>query len=261
MEATSGGGGGGDTDQKKKQGKMHALHKKVIKPLFGKNHPPQEYSQSQDMAEDKDIKDVTGEEIKTNQSRKEKEEQIKGQLEGEVKKTVKTTVRAKFEGEMMRWKEANLKRVRGSSEIIQSSVAKDILTKEQEITRLQIENKQMKEDTESYKRLKSKYLKLHEEKMELLEKLEERDAQVKMLSQVTVEYPTVKRSLSAGELRSPDDSKTEIYQLRKVIEDKETKINMKLQSFEKVASGNTDLGQQVVKLKEQLKATQVCYYQ
>ena len=64
MEAASG-SGGGDTEQKKKQGKMHALHKKVIKPLLGKNHPPQEYSQSQDMAEDKDIEGVTGDTIKT----------------------------------------------------------------------------------------------------------------------------------------------------------------------------------------------------
>ena len=120
---------------------------------------------------------------------------------------------------------------------------------------------------EAHKRLKSKFLKLHEEKMELLEKLEERDTQVKTLrdkvSQVTVEYPTVEHSLSAGELQSPDDPKAEIYQLKKVIEDKEKKIDnltVQLQSFEKVASGNTDLGQQVVKLKEQLKAAQVCYY-
>ena len=111
---------------------------------------------------------------------------------------------------------------------------------------------------EAHKRLKSKYLKLHEQKMELLEKLEERNVQVKTVCdkvfQVTVEYPTMERSLSAEELQSPDNPKAaEIYQLRKVIEDKENKIDnltVQLQSFEKV----------VVKLKEQLKAAQVCYY-
>ena len=68
--------------------------------------------------------------------------------------------------------------------------------------------------------------------------------------------------MSTGDL-SPDDPKAENRNLRKVIEEKDMEIdNLKVQlrSFQAVASGNMSLGEENARLKDRLKAAQVCEY-
>lgn len=111
----------------------------------------------------------------------------------------------------------------------------------------------------AFRRLKNKFLSMHSEKTQLLEKLEARDAEVKELregNRPPVEYPDVQRSLSTGEPLSPEDPMTEVHRLRSVLDDKEKKIqnlNMQLKSFQEVASVNADLEEQIAQLKKQLQ--------
>ena len=125
------------------------------------------------------------------------------------------------------------------------------------------------QEPKALKDLKGKYLLLHGEKMQLLEKLEERDAQLQQLREESlpekddrppVSHPEVERSLSTDDL-SPADSKAEIRILRKVIEEKDLKIdnlNVQLRAFDAVASGNMSLGEEIAELKDKLQAAQVC---
>ena len=128
---------------------------------------------------------------------------------------------------------------------------------------------QQQAGSRALKDLKAKYLLLFDEKLQLLEKLEQRDTQLQQLHEETlperdgrppVSHPDVERSLSTGDL-SPDDPKAEVKKLRKVIEEKDMKIdnlNVQLRSFEVVASGNMSLGEEIAKLKDKLEAAQVC---
>ena len=133
------------------------------------------------------------------------------------------------------------------------------------------------------KELKAKYLAIHAEKMDLitnknqlvaekdqlLEKLEERDNQLKQLREEILargdgpptEHPNVERSLSMGSIQSPDDPKAEVKRLREVLEERETKIHnltMQLKTFEAVAGDKASLETDIVELKEQLQEAQVC---
>ena len=120
---------------------------------------------------------------------------------------------------------------------------------------------------EALKGLKRNYLKIHDEKLQLLQKLEERDAELKELRTANAtgektqkDYPSVERSLSIGEVMSPEDPRAEVDRLRHVIEEKEMKVdnlNMQLQSFQKQAKENVDLSQQIAGLMEELMAMKV----
>ena len=137
----------------------------------------------------------------------------------------------------------------------------------------------------AFKDLKAKYLQVVDEKLQLLaerdqllgerkqllEKLADRDIELKQLREETlperdgrppVSHPDVERSLSMGDL-SPDDPTAENRKLRKMIEEKDMEIdNLKVQlkSFEAVASGNMSLREENARLKDRLKAAQVCEY-
>ena len=128
-------------------------------------------------------------------------------------------------------------------------------------------------EAKAFKDLKAKYLQVVDEKYTLLSereqlvvKLEQRDLGLyeenlpKRDDRPPVSHPDVERSLSTGDL-SPDDPKAEVKKLRKVIEEKDMKIdNLKVQlrSFEAVASGNMSLGVEIAGLKDKLEAAQVC---
>ena len=116
------------------------------------------------------------------------------------------------------------------------------------------------------KRLRANYLKVNEEKILLLEQLEERDAQIKRYRDelAVKDAPpaplNVQRSLSAGEAESLEDPKAEVRRLGNALKEKEVEVdNLKVQldSFQEVASGNMDLGKEVVELKKQLKESEV----
>ncbi len=118
------------------------------------------------------------------------------------------------------------------------------------------------------KRLRANYLKVNEERILLLEQLEERDAQIKRYrDEVAVKDAppdtlsiNVQRSLSAGEAESLEDPKAQVRHLENALEEKEVEIdNLKviLDSFQEVASGNMDLGKEVVELKKQLRESEV----
>ena len=104
--------------------------------------------------------------------------------------------------------------------------------------------------------------------MQLLEKLEERDAQLQQLREESlrerddrppVSHPDVERSLSTGDV-SPDDPKAEIRKLRKVIEEKDVKMEnlyVQLRSFDAVASAKTSLEKEIAQMKTQLEAAKV----
>ena len=134
-----------------------------------------------------------------------------------------------------------------------------------------------------FQRMRNKYLLVHDEKMrllderekflnerqELLEKLEERDAQLMKLRRETLvrgnrrssDHPDVERSLSVGDLMSPDDPKAEVVRLRKVVDDQDKKIHnleVQLKSFEAVASSKANLEEEIAKLKGQLESSRVC---
>ena len=120
----------------------------------------------------------------------------------------------------------------------------------------------------AFQRLKTKYLSTVEEKMQLLEKLEERDNQLKVLreeklakgEESTANYPDVMRSLSVGDAQSPADPRAEVDRLRGVLEDREKKIHnlqVQLNSFQQVASGNVTLEEQIIQLKGKLEASEV----
>ena len=80
------------------------------------------------------------------------------------------------------------------------------------------------------------YISTVEEKMQLLEKLEERDNQLKVLreeklekgEESTTNYPDVMRSLSVGDAQSPADSRAEVDRLRGVVEDREKIHNLQV---------------------------------
>ena len=120
---------------------------------------------------------------------------------------------------------------------------------------------------EAQKRLKRNYLKIHDEKLQLLQKLEERDAELKELRTANAtgektqkDYPSVERSLSVGEVKSPEDPRAEVDRLRRVIEEKEVKVdnlNIQLQTFQEQAEENVTLSQQIAGLMEELKAMKV----
>ena len=117
------------------------------------------------------------------------------------------------------------------------------------------------------KRLKKNYLKLLDEKLQLLQKLEERDAELKELRTANAtgektqkDYPSVEHSLSAGEVTSPKDPRAEVYHLRHVIEEKDMKLDnldMQLQMFQEQAEENINLSQQIAGLKEELRTMKV----
>ncbi len=116
------------------------------------------------------------------------------------------------------------------------------------------------------KRLRANYLKVNEEKILLLEQLEERDAQIKRYQDelVAKDAPpaplNVQRSLSAGEVESLEDSKAEVRRLGNALKKKEVEIDnleVQLDSFQEVASGNMDLGKEVLELKKQLRVSEV----
>ena len=101
--------------------------------------------------------------------------------------------------------------------------------------------------------LKPQYL----EKMQLLEKLEERDNQLKALRE---EELTAIHLLSVWDAQSPADSRAEVDRLRGVLEDREKKIHnlqVQLNSFQQVASGNVTLEEQIIQLKGKLEASEV----
>ena len=124
------------------------------------------------------------------------------------------------------------------------------------------------QEPKALRELKAKYLLLHGEKMQLLEKLEERDAQLQQLREESlrerddrppVSHPDVERSLSTGDV-SPDDPKAEIRKLRKVIEEKDVKMEnlyVQLRSFDAVASAKTSLEKEIAQMKTQLEAAKV----
>ena len=61
---------------------------------------------------------------------------------------------------------------------------------------------------------------------------------------------------------SPEDPRAEVHRLREVVDDKEKKIHnltMQLKTFEDVASGNIDLGEEVVELKAKLQSYEVLH--
>ena len=125
-----------------------------------------------------------------------------------------------------------------------------------------------------FKDLKAKYLQLMDEKIKLtperdqLLNLADRDVELKLLHEETlpergdrppVSHPDVERSLSTGDL-SPDDPKAEVKQLRKVIEEKDVKMEnlyLQLRSFHAVASTKTSLEKEIAQMKLQLEAAQV----
>ena len=120
----------------------------------------------------------------------------------------------------------------------------------------------------AFQRLKTQYLSTVEEKMQLLEKLEERDNQLKVLreeklekgEESTANYPDVMRSLSVGDAQSPADPRAEVDRLRGVLDDREKKIHnlqVQLNSFQQVASGNVTLEEQIIQLKGKLEASEV----
>ena len=138
-------------------------------------------------------------------------------------------------------------------------------------------------EVKAFKDLKAKYLQLVDEKMkltperdqllaekkQLLEKLADRDIELKQLREdilperddrPPVSHPDVEQSLSTGDL-SPDDPKAEIRKLRKVIKEKDVKMEMmdvQLRSFDAVASTKTSLEKEIAQMKMQLEAAQVC---
>ena len=120
----------------------------------------------------------------------------------------------------------------------------------------------------AFQRLKTQYLRMLEEKMQLLDKLEKRDNQLKALreeklakgEESTANYPDVMRSLSVGDAQSPADPRAEVDRLRGVLDDREKKIHnlqVQLNSFQQVASGNATLEEQIVQLKGKLEASEV----
>ena len=120
----------------------------------------------------------------------------------------------------------------------------------------------------TFQRLKTQYLSTLEEKMQLLEKLEERDNQLKVLreeklekeEESTANYPDVMHSLSVGDTQSPADPRAEVDRLRGVLDDRENKIynlQVQLNSFQQVASGNVTLEEQIIQLKRKLEASEV----
>ena len=120
--------------------------------------------------------------------------------------------------------------------------------------------------------LRKSYLKLHTEKMNLLDKLEARDEELKQLrDQKAVAndtHPNVTRSISADGILSPDDPKVEVVRLREVVENKQSKIEsleVQLRSFQTVASERVrlqghsqDQSRTVMGLKKELEAAKVC---
>ena len=123
--------------------------------------------------------------------------------------------------------------------------------------------KEGKEPTDAFARLKKNYLALHAERTQLLEKLEERDKQLKELrEEQPTYYPNVQRSLSMGEVLSPEDPRAEVGRLQEVLQDKEKKIHnlgMQLKSLEAAMSGGADHASRelIQQLQERLKAAEV----
>ena len=131
------------------------------------------------------------------------------------------------------------------------------------------------QEAKAFKDLKAKYLQVVDEKLQLLAERDQLLGEKKQLPEIETElkqlhlperpsisHPEVERSLSTGDL-SPEDPKAEIRKLRKVIEEKDVEIDnfkVQLRSFEAVASGNKSLGEQNARLKDKLKAAQVCEY-
>ncbi len=118
------------------------------------------------------------------------------------------------------------------------------------------------------KRLRANYLKVNEERILLLEQLEERDAQIKRYRDELAAKNTppdtsslnVQRSLSAGDAESLEDPKAEVRCLKNSLKEKEVEVDnlkVQLQSFQEVASGNMDPGKEVLELKKQLKESEV----
>ncbi len=116
------------------------------------------------------------------------------------------------------------------------------------------------------KRLRTNYLKVNEERIFLIAQLEERDAQIKRYRDelAVKDAPpaplNVQRSLSAGEAESLEDPKAEVRRLGNALKEKEVEVdNLKVQldSFQEVASGNMDLGKEVLKLKKKLRESEV----
>ena len=128
-------------------------------------------------------------------------------------------------------------------------------------------------EARAFKNLKAKYLQVVDEKLQLLAERDQLLGEKKQLPEIEtgltqlhlpdgppVSHPDVERSLSTEDL-SPDDPKAEIRKLRKVIEEKDMEIDnfrVQLKSFEAVASGNMSLREENARLKDRLKAAQVC---
>ena len=120
----------------------------------------------------------------------------------------------------------------------------------------------------AFQRLKTQYLRMLEEKMQLLDKLEKRDNQLKALreeklakgEESTANYPDVMHLLSVGDTQSPADPRAEVDRLRGVLDDREKKIHnlqVQLNSFQQVAIGNATLEEQIIQLKGKLEASEV----
>ena len=121
--------------------------------------------------------------------------------------------------------------------------------------------------------LRENFLKVHAEKMDLLEKLGARDEELKQLRDqkagVSETHLNVTRSLSADVILqlSPDDPTAEVVRLTEVVESKQSKIeNLEVQvkSFQNVAiekkrleSHSQDQSRTVMGLKKDLQAAQV----
>ena len=179
-------------------------------------------------------------------------------------------------------------------QVARESFNERLVKSQEKLGRLQAENKNLLErmaelsalkpaggvqpsghEAKAFKDLKAKYLQVVDEKYtllaereQLLVKLEQRDLGLYEENlpgrddRPPVSHPDVERSLSTGD-QSPDDPKAEVKKLRKVIEEKDMKIdnlNVQLRSFDAVASGNMSLEEENARLKDKLKAAQVCTY-
>ena len=121
-----------------------------------------------------------------------------------------------------------------------------------------------KSEAEKFRQMKKSYLKIHAQKMQLEEKVIERDTQLKVFREgfgVTPSPPVddhdLQRSSSAGDLTSPVDPRAEVLRLRSVVKEKDERIHnldMQLRSFQQ---GLADGQDQITQLRAELESTQV----
>ncbi len=123
---------------------------------------------------------------------------------------------------------------------------------------------QTRSDADKLRQLKKNYLKVHNEKLELLEKVKERDSQVKELRDgfgQTANPPVDNQAPQhSSDLPSPEDPRAEVDTLRATLDEREDRIHnlsMQLRSFQGLADEKANYKVQITQLREALETARV----